>query len=70
MQHLVWAWAEHQLNPLRQSIQSASDPIAELQAAVSKILSDLPRDMCQKYVASMMGRMQKVVSVGGAQIDK
>ena len=66
----VWAWAEHQLNPLRQSIQSASDPIAELQTAVSKILSELPRDMCQKCVASMMGRMQKVVSVGGVQIDK
>ena len=45
------------------------DLIADLQTAVTKVLSELPGDMCQKYVASMMGRMQKVVSGGGAQID-
>ena len=51
----VWAWAEHPLNPMRESIWSASDPTLQSQTAASKILSDLPRHMCQKYVASMMG---------------
>lgn len=53
-------------------IWSASDPIAELQTAVSKIPGEMPRAMCQKYIdiSTQMSKLQKVVSVGGAQIDK
>ena len=30
---------------------------------MSKIVSELPRDMCPKYVASMMGRRQEVFNL-------
>ena len=37
---------------------------------MGKVLGEVPGYMCQKYEASMVGRMQKAVSVGGVHFNE
>lgn len=68
----VWSWADRKLDAVREEIK-ALEPDARLprfKSEITRVIAELPVDMCQRYVRAISKNLAKVKNLKGQNINR